>query len=139
MENILLGYGLKIENINIFKPLHIARLFNIQSDEISMEELEEMDDEDVLDILTYSEGVTLQSILDKVAEQSSIVQNKYNGANHCLVFSPLYSWEVTDQLKRLQPSDIEDEITFILQPLLKEDVPVEALKHHYGHIYYENI
>lgn len=139
MENILLGYGIKIENIDIFKPLHIVRLFNIQSDEISMEELEEMDDEDVLDILTYSEGVTLQSILDKVAEQSSIVQNKYNGANHCLVFSPLYSWEVTDQLKRLQPSDIEDEITFILQPLLKDDFPLEYLKNHYGHIYYENI
>lgn len=139
MENILLGYGIKIENINMFKPLHIARLFNIQSDEISMEELEEMDDEDVLDILTYSEGVTLQSILDKVSEQSSIVQNKYNGVNHCLVFSPLYAWEVTDKLRRLQPSDIEDEITFILQPLLKKDFPVKDLKNHYGHIYYENI
>ena len=139
MENILLGYGLKVYDMSMFKPLYIAKLFNFQSDEISIEELEELDDEDMLDILTFSEGINLQNILEKVAEQSSIIECKYNGVNHCLVFPPMYSWEVTEQLRRLQPNDVIDEIIFLLKPLLQPDYTIDFLLSSFEHIYYENI
>lgn len=126
--NTLIGYGTKFKSMEIFKPLPIFDLFSFSYEEITKEELSQMTEEDLWDILTYSEEITLEKLLQKVANKSSLVEYAFTGVLHSIIYSPKMSWDVSQEHKNIQPSDVHDEINYLLEDILKEGITLSFQK-----------
>lgn len=117
--NTLLGYGSHFKSMEHFRALPLFDLLSFTYEEISKEELSEMPEEDLWDILTYSAGMTLAGVLQALAGKSSLVEYRYTGVSHCLLYTPKMSWDISREHRNIQPSDVHDEIHFLLEGLTK--------------------
>lgn len=118
--NTLLGYGAYFKSMEDFNPLPLFDLLSFSYEEISKEELAKLPQEDLWDILTYSAGMTLVGVLQALGGQSSLVEYRYSGVSHSLVYTPKMSWDVSREHRNIQPSDVHDEILFLLKGLIKD-------------------